>query len=62
MLERDFGYVRTKTRHIFYRTISKKCNKLTYALANHVKELREPLTWKEGYLSFLLSIVCGRKK
>ena len=31
--------------NVYYRTVSKECNKLDNALANHAKELRNLYTW-----------------
>ena len=43
--------------NVYYRTISKQCNKLDNALANHAKELRNLHTWNifNKILSFFIN-------
>ena len=50
-------------KNVYYRTVSKECNKLDNALANHAKELRNLYTWNifNKILSLLINNNINKK-
>ena len=46
--------------NVYYKTVSKQCNKLDNTLANHAKELRNPYTW--NIFNKILSLLINNNK